>query len=107
MATQGLVTVMHDGKVIYKIVAGCNGYNASKLAQSIRESWPLLLPEIFNMASRLGFGSSRCRVVISRDAVKYIGTEPLGVLYRATFDLPEFNPRWEHGTVDHYELVEV
>lgn len=109
MATQGLVTVMKDGKVICKIVAGDNGYFAPQLAESIRQSWPLLAGEIYNVARRVGFGCERCLVVMSETKVVRRFDEQLHRRYRRTFDQPAFNPRWEHGTVDDdcYALVEL
>lgn len=107
MATQGLVTVLSDGRVVMKVVAGCNGYNAEKLAERLRNSWPVNIDQAYKTAEEVGFGAPDCRVVLTEDRERYDGKDDLDPRYRATFPRPEFNPRWEHGTADHVIVINV
>lgn len=54
----------------------------------------------------LGFGCPRCLVVMDEREALGAGDE-LAPLYRQTFDDPRFNPRWQHGTAHHVEVVEI
>jgi len=109
MATQGLVTVRSksDGKVLMKIVAGCDGYNAQRVANILRASWPVSVGQAYTMAREIGFGSNEDLVVITATEVRFDGDYDLGPLYRSTFEQPEFNPRWEHGTADNVVVIDV
>lgn len=107
MATQGLVTVQKSGRVIMKVVAGCNGYQAQRLARRMRRAWPLSVDEVHDMALRAQFGEPGCLVVITRNAARFEGGDRLNRRYRATFTKPRFNPRWRHGTADHIAIVNV
>ena len=109
MATQGLVSVVSGGQVQMKIVVGCSGFNASKLAAAIR-TWPIQATNVFALAKKKGFGCDDCRVVMYRDGdqVKQVpGDVEASELYFWTFDDPRFNPRWEIGICEHTEVVEV
>ena len=55
MATQGLVTVKSGETVLMKVVAGCDGYNAKKIANRLKKSWPMKAQDAFNTALRRGF----------------------------------------------------
>jgi len=107
MATQGLVTVQHSGQVIMKIVAGCDGMIARKLANFLRTHWPLDIDEVYEMASAMGFGSPSCLIVMTADDFRGGDIDELPELYRSTFNRPDFNPRWAHGTADYFEIVDV
>lgn len=90
-----------------KIVAGSNGYNAEKVAEKIRAN-PALARNcalMYMTALNVGFGSEGCLVVINPLREFHRINENLNPLYRSTFDKPEFNPRWERGSVEHYEEV--
>ena len=100
---------MHGGKVAMKIVAGCDGMNARKVANAIKKLGRLpSLTEAYNIAQGIGFGSEESLVVSGVKKSKFKGSgEPLPRLYRQTFNQPRFNPRWKHGTADHIEVVEL
>lgn len=108
MATQGMVTVMKDGAVLMKVVAGCDGQNARLLARVIGAAKQV--PDVrtaYRTALQVGFGDRNCLVVVTPDEVFSMCAEEPGVLYRSTFDQPRFCPRWEHGTADHVRIVEI
>lgn len=110
--THGLVSITRDGKVICKVVVGCDGYNADKLARWVSRMKTTDPDKIYIAAEGLDFGCRDCLVVQLPDGdYRPRGKEELSVesakLYRDNFDKPHFNPRWKHGTVEHYETVEI
>lgn len=105
MATQGLVTVRKGGRVLVKVVAGCEGYNARKLAARLRARWPMTLASVQKAASEVHFGCEDCLVVMGRSSVRFAGDDDLGPRYRETFDKPRLNPRWKHGTAAHTVVI--
>lgn len=107
MATQGIVSVIVNGEVAVKAIAGSDGYNASILAEEIQRNHITSPEEIFNLAQEIGFGDQESLVVQSPDKNLYEGDADLAGLYldRSKFADPEFNPRWERGTADHIEVV--
>lgn len=108
MATQGVVTIKHDDKVVMKFVAGCDGMKAPLLARRLRESGEVpSLEAAYDLATKVGFGSESCLVVMDETREVFRGDEDLGPLYRQTFDQAEFNPRWEYGTADYIIVVDL
>ena len=111
MGTQGLVSIVHGSQVRAKLICGCNGYEAPKLAAKIREAVSLVgmldLDTLNRMAMEIGFGCDACLVTMGPDAVSTYWNEDLSPLYRDKFNEPRFNPRWEHGTADYVEVVEL
>jgi len=121
MGTQGLVTVMQGGKVVAKLTAGDNGFNARDLAiglvKHLRAADPDLL--LFLMEHH-EFGCEACRVVAYR---AYDGSVMIRANYDAshtfqdahvgydpwvtTFDKIAFNPRWERGTADYCVVADL
>lgn len=111
MATQGLVTIKSGNRVLIKVVAGCDGMNARKLANKLKKAWPISTREVYKMALENNFGSEQSLVIIT-DSEAFCEGEPcrdyeLDPLYRETFEQPKFNPRWKNGTADHIVVVEV
>lgn len=92
-----------------KIVAGCDGMNARKVANAIKKLGRVpTLTEAYNIATKAPFGSEESLVVMGKQRSKFKGSkEPLGPLYRQTFNQPRFNPRWEYGTADHIVVVDL
>jgi len=107
MATQGLVSVREEGRVVMKLVAGIDGYNASIVAEDIRTQWPLDAQDAYDIAIQRNFGTVRDLVVVTLGETVFKGDDDVGRLYLNTFQDPEFNPRWESGRVDHCEVVDV
>lgn len=117
MGTQGLVTVMRGNNVILKFICGCDGYNAKKLASGLKGFVTTVynlehfidlevIETLRELALGNDFGCRECLVVMNKD-VAYPEDEELSPLYRNTFDNPSFNPRWERGTVEYLEIVEL
>ena len=109
MATQGIVTIVRDEKVVMKFIAGCDGMSAGKLARALKKRGTVpKLSEAYNLSRELNFGSPKSLVVMGEKRSKFdrsIGRLP--VLYRRTFSQPRFNPRWKDGTADHVKVVEL
>lgn len=106
--TQGLVTVQSGGKVVMKVVAGCDGYNARKLANKLRKSWPVSIDEAYKMALEIDFGDPNCLVVITESDIKSDeGNSEIHPRFRETFQKPRFNPRWENGTAEYTVVTNV
>jgi hypothetical protein len=106
MATQGIVSVIDKtGKTKIKIIAGCDGYNAKKLADHIKKEQLLDLQSIYDAALALDFGSKSSLVVINKDGFIYEEDDELPERYFQTFDDPKFNPRWELGTAAYTEII--
>jgi hypothetical protein len=106
MATQGLVTVVQNGHVQMKIIAGCEGYRSELVADIIRADGKVPSIDLaFDTAMRLGFGCRDCLVVMTSREEKCLSNDPLDGRFRQTFDQPRFNPRWEHGSADFIEIV--
>ncbi len=105
MATQGIVTITQDDKVKLKIVAGCNGMKAPNVVGLLMgmKKIPSAV-EAYRLAREAGFGSPEVVVLDEKDAYHNTG-EDLHPRYRATFDQPEFNPRWEQGIADYVEVL--
>lgn len=123
--TNGIVTIKKHGKVILKIVVGCEGYNAPRVAEAIKRfhygGGVLKADNIVRIVLEQDMGCADCLVVIW-------GGEAIGVnlwqkgawvkpddddwneatykRYVNTFQQPEFNPRWEQGTCGFVEIVE-
>jgi hypothetical protein len=110
MGTQGLVTVKSGEKVLMKVVAGCDGFNAERFASRLKRVWPIKAEDVYNMASVYSFGEKSCLVVITDFEIyhrKPKGSERISPLYRKTFQDPLFNPRWKHGTADHVVVINI
>jgi hypothetical protein len=108
MATQGVVSVVVGDKTVVKAVAGSDGYNANLLVEEIRRGHLVTPEDVLNAAKRVGFGHESDLVVQGPDENLFEGDEDLAGLYldRSKFLDPRFNPRWNHGTADHVEVVE-
>ncbi len=109
MATQGIVTIVHDGEVVMKFIVGCDGMNAGKLARALKKKGIVpKLAEAYNLARELDFGSPTSLVIMGEKRSKFDGCiGRLPRLYRQTFSQPRFNPRWKYGTASHVKVVEL
>lgn len=106
--TQGIVSVVKDGAVRLKIITGSDGMQAPKIAKAIREMGRVpTTDEAYNMAMRLGFGHKHSLVTMNETGERFDGHGELHPLYRSSFADPRFNPRWEQGTADYIEVVEL
>lgn len=109
MATkQGLVTIRSEGKVVMKVVAGCDGQLAKKIADELRAAWPMNADRAYEIARENGFGCDGCLTVVTESGIVLCGeTWVLPTIYRETFQRADFNPRWRDGTVDFLEIVDL
>ena len=112
MGTQGLLTVMKNNEVVAKIICGCNGGNIKAIEFLIKIEHTVDIGILYKMAENVGFGCRACLVVMDKDRVLFKGDEDefgtlVGGLYRRTFDLPNFNPRWKEGMSDYMERVKI
>ena len=106
MATQGIVSLVNEqGETLVKVICGCDGYNAEKLANWLKQHPTLDLPEIHHKAIEFDFGCNDDLVVMSANDVYFRGEDDLPDLYRQTFNDPKFNPRWQIGTAPYVEVV--
>lgn len=105
MATQGLIDIVSNGRMAFKIVAGCDGYNVPTLARRLRRRKRFTLDGLYRAAVMAGVGCVDDLVVM--DAATHRGPTDLNPRYRDTFAREHFNPRWECGLVDFYERVEI
>ena len=130
MATQGMVVITNGLTVTEKIVAGCDGRNAERLARKILEE-PVIkgVDHLQQLAKQCHFGSEESLVIISKRKAPYarraeafiilfgnksevIFADSVGAsesdfrLYIDTFDSWFFNPRWSCGLCEHVWLVD-
>ena len=108
MGTQGIVSIVDGDNVLFKIITGADGYNADQLVGAIKNhNTPLTLETLYQMALDNDFGGEQSLVVLN--ATDYYhridDVEELPELYRSTFNRPEFNPRWRHGTAAYVRVV--
>jgi len=107
MGTQGIVSLVRGGKVVYKVIAGCNGMNARAVAEAVLQLPWVSCGEIYEEAACARFGSEACLVVQSADEEFHFTGGELGPRYREKFSDPAFNPRWERGTAAHVLIVDL
>lgn len=103
MGTQGVVSVVQAGRTVIKCVAGCDGYNAERLAQVIAEQRLTTIDPIYDLALTLGFGCLDCLVVQDKDYLRTAHPEDVlgGTFYIQKFADPAFNPRWAQGSASY------
>lgn len=116
MATQGIVSIRQNGKMLFKAVAGSNGANARKLAALLKDiSSSCTAEEVHRLAVKAGFGHPDTDLIVQgREGMLHfdrsqVFEEDLGPFYRdeSKFNDPEFNPRWQCGVADYIEIVDL
>src|SRR5580692_4971476 len=65
MATQGVVSILRGGRVIMKIVVGCNGYSAEKLAEALEKLPAPTVDDAVRLSDDFDFGCHICRVIVA------------------------------------------
>ena len=105
--TNGIVSVMKDGKTILKMVAGCDGYNGKKVVECVNEN--TTAEEAYQIAKECKFGCVDCLVIQTPEGDLYkgdpdafsddefCGAVTKSTFYREKFSDPRFNPRWACG----------
>lgn len=111
MATQGLLSATKNGKLLFKIITGSDGYNVPKLAQWLKENPSAQMDDVWKQAATLFAKDSLVlqlsptEVICDNEWAKpNLDSE---CLYRTTFENPSFNPRWESGIAEYCETVEL
>lgn len=113
MSTQGLLSIVQGGKVQAKVVAGCNGMKVPDLAEHLRQHPETEPFKLLNLCRKFSVGCDRC-LVIQLSAIDFTLPEdqdfepgPELDRWKRTFTDPKFNPRWDHGTADYTEIVDL
>ena len=115
MATQGLLSIVQNGKVKYKIVVGCDGMHIDDLVKCINTLYMINKEKInayylYHTALNYKFGCNDCLVVFNETELEtnnkelFHGSFPL---YLKTFNDPLFNPRWEYGTAEYTRILDL
>lgn len=112
MGTQATLTLLRDGKVVRKIVAGCNGDGMEALRDRLENDPTDDLGKLIEHCIGLSVGCPRCLLIqsspdkittlIQKDVDDFSPGEY--TRWRETFYNPTFNPRWDNGTAS-YSLV--
>lgn len=111
MATQGIISIVKGNKVMFKCVAGCNGFNAEKTAKTLKKKGKYNLKSIYDACVKNDFGDKDYSLVV-QSKKDWMGagknnSEGLPKLYTEKFNDPNFNPRWEYGTASHIEIIKL
>lgn len=110
MATNGIVSIVKNGKTVFKCVAGCNGSTADKTAAALKKLANPTIDQVYKVCIDNHFGCKECTVVQSEKEHRCdpdYQKEKLSSLYKDKFVDPKFNPRWEYGTASHVEIVNI
>lgn len=112
MATNGLVSIVKDGKTLMKVTAGFNGYEAPVLRALIESNLEKATSpsEVFLMAQQVGFGCKECLVLMYDDGKTCLYDE--SELFESemktlatNFDNPYWNGRSTTGYADYIEII--
>lgn len=112
MSTQGILSITRNGAVAVKVVAGCNGYNIPALAEAIRQCPTTDVDSVHALCIEHKVGCNSC-LVVQNSPDGYVSgidrddRDAIPATYKAKFADPKFNPRWEHGTAEFTEIVEI
>jgi hypothetical protein len=107
MATQAVISLMKKGHTFIKIVCGCNGYNAEKLAKIIEDKRSYKIRPIYKMAIENNLGCKECLVVMDDNDIIFKGSDCIDPLYREMFDNPSFNPRQKNGAAEYIVVLKI
>jgi hypothetical protein len=111
MATQGIVSLLNNGEMFFKAVAGSNGFNASKLVDWAQaHEGVMTIEDVYKAAIEVKFGALADLVVQASDGSCIYDGNEIEDVDRLYFDHPKFldprfNPRWEQGTAEYVEVV--
>jgi len=104
MSTPGLVTVMSsENKVVMKILAGCNGSKAEKVANQLKKTWPISIDDVYKAAKKAGFGCTNCLVVVTSSEIKH----ETGAICRKGFQRPKSHPLSPRLDADLIRVIKV
>lgn len=95
--TNGIVVCIENGKVVLKLVVGCDGHIVTgiHLANSLRVRRITAVDAAYAFACKYyRYGCTECRVCVSATEIRYDGEEEVPHIYRDTFDEITANPRY-------------
>jgi len=115
MGTQGVLSIVKNGVVKYKIIVGCDGQWIEELKDKIKglPFADMSCAELYQNAEDACFGCTDCRVVMD-DTGEFMGPEsfvdmewPPEALesYTSTFSTSIHNPRWKRGTAEYVAVI--
>ena len=110
MATQGLISIVKDGRVIFKCIAGSDGYRIDSAVEAIKKIpfENLTINKLFETCKNIGFGDHEVDLVIQTERENRFGGDEdfaLGYYDTRKFHNPEFNPRLECGLADFTQII--
>jgi hypothetical protein len=95
--TNGVVSITVGGKMAMKVVAGIEGKNSAKVALLVRALGDVpTIEEMRKICKQANFGSPECLVIQTPTDLFYEGGGGVSPAYRAKFDDPKANPRFEN-----------
>lgn len=110
MATQGVLSIVVNGKVILKLVTGSNGYDIPKIAEEVKRKRIVNIEDLKALCYEMDFTPPYLTIQSSPTDFWCIeedtNLEDLNELFEIKFNEPEFNPRWSCGLADYVEVVE-
>ncbi|OMO36123.1 hypothetical protein BCT46_15115 [Vibrio sp. 10N.261.46.E8] len=117
MRSQGVLSVVQNGEVILKAIAGSSGFNIDKLKERIPHINVKSPLQVYQAAIEVGFGTKDNLVVMATPCEQTVyGHETIQTelydyevlkQYWKTFQKPEWNPREVKGFAEHTTVVEV
>ena len=107
MATNGIISIIKGGKVLFKCVAGCDGMEAAKTAAELKTIANPTLEKVYEICVKNQFGCDNCLIVQSKDDFLPKFEDELQPLYIEKFEDAKFNPRWMNGTAAYTEIIEL
>lgn len=107
MATQGILSVMIDDRVILKAVTGLDGYEMPAIGDEVVTKMVTKAQDLLNLCHEHGLGGDS--LIVQSSPTEWIGgdSDELPEWYAAKFHDPRFNPRWRHGTADYIVVVDL
>jgi hypothetical protein len=102
-----LVSVLKGGKVVLKVVVGCNISRTHKFAEEIRTSRQVpTLDEAVLLATRADFGCGDCLLIVDEQESKCVD-KTWKQFSHDHFADPNFNPRSIDGQAAITEIVDL
>jgi hypothetical protein len=117
MGTQATLAIVQKGKVLLKVVCGCNGSNILALAKSLKRHPTTDSKKILErcLYHEVGCNSltNGC-LVIQCSPIEFLVPEGMDFelgpeldRWKRTFNDPKFNPRWDNGTASYSIVVDI
>jgi hypothetical protein len=109
MWTIWLITLVENDQVAFKCIVGCDGYNIQKTTQAIQNMQSITAKELYDICLETWFWEIDCLVIQSKNESYHKTEDNLSDLYKSEekFNNPEFNPRWEIGMSDFFEIIDI